>query len=423
METIYYDVVLKGAINDLRGCRSPEVLVEGPAGTGKTSGILLYLVEMCETWPGLRILICRATRVSMTESVLVTLETKVLPPFHSALTAVTRAGRRSYDFPNGSTIVVGGLDSPESLYSTEWDFVYVAEATEISEDSWEKFARAMRNGKGPFHQRIADCNPSAPGHWLNKRAKTSKMARLISRHADNPSLTEEYLDALKALSGHRRARLFEGRWVSAEGGVYPEFSESRNCKPRFNLPPDWPIITGVDPGYDHPCAWLWFAVAPNDHLYIVDAIVGSGIDIPQLAKRVRQVEADRGWERQIRKRFGDPQDVNASRQVSPKSFKSQLADLGLVISNWPRTQTAGMDSMVSAVRQRWIAETLWILSDLQPVIEPVQGWQYVRTTSGEHTKTDGDKYEQTCKDVNDVIRGVVASNPTFEYKASEVHDR
>ena len=134
----------------------------GARGTGKTQGILLKLHTLALRYPGSRHLLCRATRMSMTQSVLVTFE-KMLGPGHPAVSGnASRENRKSYLYPNGSEIVVGGLDDPDRLYSTEWDTVYVAEATEVTFDTWDKFARAMRHDHMPYHQRMCCCNPG-PG--------------------------------------------------------------------------------------------------------------------------------------------------------------------------------------------------------------------------------------------------------------------
>ena len=57
-----------GAARALFKCRANEVLIEGPAGTGKTTAVLTKCHAACETYPNIRVLICRATRASMTET-------------------------------------------------------------------------------------------------------------------------------------------------------------------------------------------------------------------------------------------------------------------------------------------------------------------------------------------------------------------
>jgi phage terminase large subunit len=114
----------------------------------------------------MRALIVRKTRTSLTESALVTFEDKVLPE-HSRLTeGAQRRLRQSYSYPNGSNIVVGGLDDSQRVMSTEYDMIYVMEAIEATENDWENLTTRLRNGVMPYQQIIADTNPDAPTHWL-----------------------------------------------------------------------------------------------------------------------------------------------------------------------------------------------------------------------------------------------------------------
>jgi phage terminase large subunit len=74
----------RGAARQLWACQAPEVLIAGPAGTGKRRACLEVLHWNATEYPGYRGLICRKTRESITESVLVTFEEKVVEVGHSA---------------------------------------------------------------------------------------------------------------------------------------------------------------------------------------------------------------------------------------------------------------------------------------------------------------------------------------------------
>ncbi len=280
----------RGAARELFYCRAGEVLVEGPAGTGKTRAVL-EKVHLCMLkYPGARGLIVRKTRASMTESVLVTFEEKVLAEGDP----IKRRGgsrklRQSYTYGNGSHLVVGGMDNAARIMSTEFDVIAAFEATELTEDDWERLTTRLRNHVMPYQQAIADCNPEAPGHWLNRRAGESvkneksgdlpgagnaaaavtsaiskgetgkekavdamgKMVRLRSRHLDNPAVSEAYLMRLDALSGVRRMRLRDGVWAASEGMVYDVFDAKVHVIDGKAILPGmvrWAVV-GVDWGY------------------------------------------------------------------------------------------------------------------------------------------------------------------------------
>jgi phage terminase large subunit len=223
-------------------------------------------------------LIVRKTRASMTESVLVTFESHVVEGPECTITNQQRRTRSSYDYANGSVLVVGGLDNPDRLMSTEYDIIAVFEATELTEDDWEKLTTRLRNGKAPYQQIIADCNPAAPTHWLKRRADRGQMTVFPSTHKDNPRLwdgtdwTKEglrYRATLDSLTGHRRARLLDGKWAASEGLVYPEFDASVHV---IQAMPEgwesWRRIRSIDFGFVHPWVCQWWAIDGDGRMYL-----------------------------------------------------------------------------------------------------------------------------------------------------------
>lgn len=297
-----------GAAKALFPCRDAEVLIEGPAGTGKTLAVLEKVNRWMLKCPGSRAMIVRKTRASMTESVLVTYETKVVPdnPAHYPdLNAQQRGTRKSYQYPNGSTIVVCGLDDPARIMSTEYDLIAAFEATELTENDWELLTSRLRNGVMPYQQAIADCNPGQPTHWLNQRAERpysvpvelkpyfpaaregqKQMTRLLSRHEDNPKMFDaaggrwtaggaQYLGTLNRLSGARKLRLLSGKWAAQEGLVYGEFDAAVHIIPRFEIPADWRRFRVVDFGFTNPFVCQWWAMDGDGRMFMYREIYHS----------------------------------------------------------------------------------------------------------------------------------------------------
>jgi phage terminase large subunit len=273
---------ISGAAAELFGCYWQEVLIEGPAGTGKTRAVCERAHYFARTFPGCRILFVRKTRVSMTQTVLVTWERDTLPERHPCISGgAGRANRTTYVYPNGSEIVVGGMDNPDRIMSSEYDLICFFEATEMTLEDFEKASTRLRNhmiphpeskhpeevkdskgepqialirsefaeGKYPsgiypngdplfLEQIICDCNPGPEWHWLNRRPERKissgarrgqpVMKRLLSKHEDNPTVTRKYLDVLDNLTGPRRARLRDGKWVTAEGLIWENFDPHRH---------------------------------------------------------------------------------------------------------------------------------------------------------------------------------------------------
>src|SRR5438270_14032016 len=70
----------RGACADIFTMQDPQIVVSGPAGTGKSRAILEKVHLACLNHPGLRALMVRKTRRSLTESAMVTYEKHVLGP-------------------------------------------------------------------------------------------------------------------------------------------------------------------------------------------------------------------------------------------------------------------------------------------------------------------------------------------------------
>lgn len=257
-----------GAALELMYSKAPEIVLSGPAGTGKSRAALEKLHLCAEKYPGMRALMLRQTRKSLTESAMVTFEAKVLPVGHPAANGPQRQQRSVYRYPNGSEIVCSGLDDPGKVMSSEWDMIYIQEAIETKEDAWEKCTtRLGRNTAMPYAQLLADTNPDAPSHWLKKRAERGGCVMLESRHEDNPSVTKEYLATLDRLTGVRYQRLRLGLWVAAEGMVYEGWNAAIHRIDRFEIPREWPRYWACDWGYTHPFVWQAWAQDNDGRLY------------------------------------------------------------------------------------------------------------------------------------------------------------
>lgn len=281
------------AVEVWRG-RGPEIVLSGPAGTGKSRACLEKLHFCALKYQGMRGLIIRKTRESLSEAALVTFEDKVLPENSPMALGPRRNYRQAYHYANGSEIVVGGLDKPGKIMSTEYDMIYVQEATELELADWLALTTRLRNNVMPYQQIIADCNPDAPTHWLWTRAQAGQALMLHSRHEDNPRLYQrgdwteegriyrERLDRLGMLnpetgerSGTEYQRLALGLWVQASGLVYDVWSdgpELGNVTDAAEYQPDaGPIFWALDDGYSAGSAQATAGRDPRTGLYVADS--------------------------------------------------------------------------------------------------------------------------------------------------------
>lgn len=276
---------LGAALQAWRSARR-EIVLAGPAGTGKSRAWLQKLHFCAQKYPGMRGLIVRKTRHSITQTAMVTYEKKVLPP--GALDGFIHWSTtdQEYQYPNGSIIAVGGMDKPSKVMSSEWDMIYPQEATELFEEDWEALTTRLRNGVMPYQQLGGDCNPGPPTHWLKLRADRHATLMLESLHRDNPSVTKEYLETLDALTGVRRLRLRDGIWAATEGMVYDNWNRAIHIARSQQLI-DWGIFWpnemlnrwkvkhvfgAVDWGFTNPGVIQIWAIDNDGRMYLVHEV-------------------------------------------------------------------------------------------------------------------------------------------------------
>lgn len=271
-------------------CKRDEILLSGPAGTGKSRACLEKLHVMALKYPGMRGLIVRKTLASLGSTALVTWREKVAAVALDTGVLSFYGGSpqeaAQYRYDNGSTITIGGMDKATKIMSSEYDVVYVQEATELTLSDWDHITTRLRNGVVPYQQVIADCNPDRPTHWLNERCNSGRTLKLESRHEDNPTLVNDdgtytlsglsYLAKLDALTGVRRQRLRFGLWVAAEGIVYEDYDPAIHLIDQRPIPDDWARYWVIDFGYTNPFVLQWWAEDHDGRLYLYREIYMTG---------------------------------------------------------------------------------------------------------------------------------------------------
>jgi PBSX family phage terminase large subunit len=271
----------RGAARRVLESRNPEVLLSGPAGTGKSRACLEKLHLQALKYPKMRGLIARKTQTSLGSTALVTFREHVAAEAlaSGAMHWYGGSGQRAaaYQYRNGSEIVVGGMDKSTKIMSSEYDVAYVQEAIELTVNDWEAITTRLRNGRLPYQQVIADTNPDVPTHWLKVRCDEGATSMLESRHEDNPvlfnddgTMTErgaDYLSKLDALTGVRFQRLRNGLWVAAEGMIYEGYDPAVHVVDRFPVPSSWTRWWTVDFGYTNPFVLSCYAEDGDGRLH------------------------------------------------------------------------------------------------------------------------------------------------------------
>lgn len=111
---------------------------------------------------------------------------------------------------------------------------------------------------------------------------------------DAPHITEEDKRLmLEKYPEHERKTRSMGIPMRGEGLIFPFPEEDIKCS-AFSIPRHWPVIIGIDFGYDHPAATAKIAIDPdNDIVYVVAGDKERRMDALAHSEKIRRMGGDR----------------------------------------------------------------------------------------------------------------------------------
>ena len=294
----------------------------GARGGGKSWAIRTKATLLGVRYDGIRMLIVRRTYKE--------LEANHAAPLRQILLGIAKYNKtdKQFVFKNGSTIDLmycrndGDLDG---LQGTEYDVIFIDEATQLSEKQIKMIAACCR-GVNDFPKRIYyTCNPGGQGHDYIKRLFISKEYRdgedpeeysfIQALVQDNKALMEkdpDYIKQLEALPPKLREAWLNGSWDIFEGQFFEDFiNDPDHYEDRrfthviepFEIPPDWKIYRSYDFGYQKPFSVGWWAVDYEGILYRIMEMYGCTGEPNEGVKwtpdeqfaRIREVEQTHRW--------------------------------------------------------------------------------------------------------------------------------
>lgn len=196
----------------------------GSAGSGKSYTIAQKLIIRCCN-EKIRILVCRRYATTLRNSCFALIK-ELLAKWQLTKYVSIRETDMTITFPNGSQIIMVGLDTEEKLLSlNDISTIWVEEAYEVEKHKVEQLNLRMR-GAADNQQLILSWNPISKQSWLYNFTVEEPPENSIFIHStykDNPFLNAEYIAALDEMEIRNPAkyRVYgRGEWgVDTEGLV------------------------------------------------------------------------------------------------------------------------------------------------------------------------------------------------------------
>ena len=235
----------------------------GSAGSGKSYFIAQKIITRCINEP-IRVLVCRRYATTLRNSCFALFK-EIINKWQLAQYVKAKETDMSITFPNGSQIIMVGLDTEEKLLSlNNISTVWIEEAYEVEKNKVEQLNLRMR-GEAFNQQLILSWNPISKHSWLYDFTVENPPSNSIFIHStykDNPFLNAEYVAALDEMEirNPQKYRVYGlGEWgIDAEGLVYQNWK----IQEFNNAEIDGALMVGLDFGF------------VND----ISAIVGSIMD-------------------------------------------------------------------------------------------------------------------------------------------------
>ncbi|MBR2415018.1 MAG: phage terminase large subunit [Clostridia bacterium] len=294
----------------------------GARGGGKSWAVRVKSVLLALQYPGIKIMIVRHTYPE--------LRANHITPLREMLggLAVYKETAKEFLFPNGSVILFRHCQTEKDVdkyQGTEVDVLFLDEATQLSEEQYNRFKACVR-GVNRFPKRIyLTCNPGGEGHgWVkrlfidrsyNSGENAEEYSFIQSLVTDNKALLSsdpDYIKQLEALPPKLRKAWLEGDWNIFEGQFFedfvdrPEYYKQRRwthvIEP-FEVPPEWNIVRSFDFGYSKPFSCDWWAIDYDGRAYLILQLYGCTANPDEgvrwypdrIFKEIRRIECEHRW--------------------------------------------------------------------------------------------------------------------------------
>ena len=264
----------------------------GGAGSSKSYSITQKLIIRC-CKEKIRVLVCRRYGSTLRNTCF-SLFKEILAKWKLTPYVKIKETDMSITFPNGSQIIMLGLDEETKLLSlNNIGTVWVEEAYEVSKDIVEQLNLRMRS-QNDNQQIIMSWNPISKNSWLYNFVEEEPPQNSIKIHLvfkDNPFLSQEYVAAMEDMRERNpaKARIYYfGEWgVDVDGLVITNWREQEfnamelaaaGLEHRAGLDIGWVDKTAIiDTLYDKD----------NKTIYVFNEFYKSGCQLSEIAEAAK----------------------------------------------------------------------------------------------------------------------------------------
>lgn len=270
----------------------------GSAGSGKSYTIGQKIIIRCCSEP-IRVVVCRRYGTTLRNTCF-SLMKEILTKWKLTPYVKIRETDMNIRFPNGSEIIMLGLDEETKLLSlNNISCIWVEEAYEVPQPIVEQLNIRMR-GQAANQQLLLSWNPISKNSYLYNFSVENPPENSIYIHStykDNPFLNKEYIAALDEMEVRNpsKYRVYgRGEWgVDSEGLVITNW-RAEEFDPLHLASLGLEHRAGCDLGWIDPSAVIdTLYDRENKTIYVFNEFYKSGCQLEELANAIKDMELTR----------------------------------------------------------------------------------------------------------------------------------
>ena len=266
----------------------------GGAGSAKSYSITQKIIIRCCN-ERIKILVCRKYGSTLRNTCF-SLFKEVLEKWKLTPYVKIKESDFSITFPNGSQIIMMGLDEETKLLSlNNIGTIWIEEAFEVPRDIVEQLNLRMRS-QNENQQIIMSWNPISINSWLYDFAELNppeNSRKIFSTFKDNPFLSKEYIEAMEDMRVRNpaKARIY----YYGQYGVNPEGLVIQNWRAEEFDPMQLASLgyehrVGMDLGWVDKSAIIDSLYdRQNKTIYVFNEFYKSGCQLSELADQIKKM--------------------------------------------------------------------------------------------------------------------------------------
>jgi len=267
---------------------SPILVNRGGAGSSKSYSIAQLLTILFLKNTQIKILALRKSSTYIKDSLLKDFK-DVMDDFSAG--QLIKYNKTERYFSSGKKLIqLGSVDDAEKYKSTDWNYIWLEEATEFTFEEFKTLKLRNRTKAVPDrpNQVILTFNPTSSLSWIKTEILDKNIydyTEIISSYKDNSYLPDFYVKDLQDLE-KQDANFYRiytlGEWGILENVIYS------NWQVIDAIPEGGDVFYGLDFGFNNPSALVKIIVI-DQVIYLQELIFESGLTNQDLIDKLNKL--------------------------------------------------------------------------------------------------------------------------------------